>query len=48
MDSRGLNPTGGKYAYSTYGGCDINLMIGNKVLVGAQAISYAVTREKVK
>ena len=44
----GQNPDAGtnKYAYATYGGCDIQALIGPKVLFNLQAISYAVTREK--
>ena len=35
-----------KYAYSTYGGCDIQVTLGPDTLFNLQAISYAVTREK--
>lgn len=42
-----VTTSGNKYAYSTYGGADIKAIIGNKILGNLQAISYAVTREKV-
>lgn len=48
MTGAGQNPDAGtnRFAYATYGGCDIQIAIGHKVLMNAQAISYAVTRNK--
>lgn len=45
MATKGVNTTS-KYAYSTFGGCDITVSAGTVVLGNMKAISYAVTRNK--